>query len=214
MPAFEPVNDQFISLDGAVAYVSIASSLSQGGKQTVEYILDFQMNVMPTSAKLLMGRANALGALFQLDSNGRLDFITGRGAFSYTASSAAGAIVAGKRYIARGIDDGSTITLYLNGTLQPVSATTSTTAIAQTATAIEIGRSGGTDYLNMRIYGAQIRQDGRVTVRLMPREGSGTTLHDLSGYNQAITLVGTENTNFYWGSAWDREPMFPGSVVL
>lgn len=216
MPAFDPVNDQFIALDGSSSFISIAYALNQSAKNTIEFILDFQMDALPTSAKLLMGRANALGALLQLDQNGKLSFITNRGAFQYTAASANSAIVAGKRYIARGIDDGSTIKLYINGTVQPTTVTTSTTAIAQTATATEIGRSGGTDYLAMKIFGAQIRQDGRVTVRFMPREGSGATLYDLSGYNQAITIggVATEGTTFWWGSAWDREPMFPGSVVL
>jgi hypothetical protein len=218
LPHFEPINDSFLALGGEPCYVQIAYALSMSGVNTVEYILDAQFDALPGTTDSIMG-ALVLGPPNQhvaltLSATGFVQFVVQRGG-SVVAQSAAGVIVPGLRYILRGVDDGVTVRLYINGTLMD-SLPAGTGPISNLGTpAILIGRGLGV-YNKMRIFGAQVRQDGIVTVRFLPREKSGSTLRDLSGYNQAITIQGgtVEGTNFWWGSAWNREPMFTGGVTL
>jgi len=220
LPHFEPINDSFLALNGEPCYVDIAYALSLSGVNTVEYIIDCQFDSLPASGvDMFMGRIRVgppsdLVEL-NLSSTGYLSFIVKRGSTTTSCQSAAGLIVAGLRYIIRAVDDGTTQKIYLNGTAV-ASVASGVGQISNTATPdIWIGR-GFSLYQKMRIYGAQVRQDGIVTVRFLAREKSGSALRDYSGYNQAITIAGAavEGTNFWWGSAWNREPMFTGGVTL
>ncbi len=215
MPYFEPVNDKFIALDGTACYVNVATSMSQNGRNKVEYIIDVQFDALGSSNPLI-ARANAIGPSLDVDSAGKVSFTVPRNSVNYIAASANGAIVPGKRYIIRGVDDGASVKLYINGTVQPTTATPTALAITVGLTDTLIGKSSGGSFSKIRIFGAQVRQDGIVTIRILPRATSGTTLHDISGFNQTVTLAGTtvEGTNFYWGTAWNREPMFAGGVTL
>lgn len=223
MPHFLPANDQFLALDGSVAYISIADALTLKGKQTVEAIVHFQLDALPGGTYTIFGKSATADFAFTVTTAGVAAFTTRRAGGNVSSTgSAAQALIAGKEYILRGVDDGSTVKLYLTGTnatLNMNGQVAATTNTAQTGALVKdtnpyliAAEAGGTNLTALRIYEAQIRFDGQVVFRFQPHDGPGSTLRDLSQYAQAVSIVGTENTNFYWGSAWSTEPVFPGSV--
>jgi len=215
LPHFEPINDSFLALDGEVCYVNIAYAMSMSGVNAVEFILDCQFDALPTGGQIKTIMAKLGRVALTVSDTGYLQFSVLRNITTTTAQTPAGTVVAGARYIIRGVDDGATVKLYVNGTLKD-SKTSSTVAISNAGTLPIVIGHGVSDFTKLRIFGAQVRQDGIVTARFLARETSGSALRDYSGYNQVITIAGAavEGTNYWWGSAWSREPMFTGGVTL
>lgn len=217
MPHFEPINDAFIDIqDGA--YISIADALSLKGKQTIEAVIDCQLDSLPGGTYSIFGKSATADFAFTVTTAGIVAFTTRRAGGNVTSTaSTAQAIAAGKRNILRGVDDGLTVKLYINGTVAATTSTAQTGALVKDTNPYTIAaEAAGTNPTFLRIFGAQMRMDGIVVFRLLPREMSGVLLRDLSGYNQAVTIAGTatEGSTFWWGSAWSREPMFTGGVTL
>lgn len=223
MPHFLPLNDWFIDLDGSTAYISVADSLTLKGKQKVDAIIHLQLDALPGGTYCLFGKSATADFAFTVTTAGVVAFTTRRagGAVSSTGS-AAQAILPGREYILRGVDDGTNVKLYLTGsnaTLNMNGQVAATTNASQTGALVKdtnpylIGaEAGGTNLTPLRVYEAQVKFDDQVVFRFQPHDGPGTTLRDLSQYAQAVTIVGTEGTNYYWGNRWSDEPVFPGSV--
>lgn len=119
----------------------------------------------------------------------------------------------GKRYILHGFDDGTSVGIRVNGS---ASSATDDTALG-TLNPIQVDTDPitvGHDAVfrtRMRLYEAWVRVNGVSVLHLRPKRGNGATVPDLTEFGNDMTIAGTENTDYLYGKAWNREPAFAGS---
>lgn len=224
-----PANNCYLDLFGATASASISALKGMENPRTVEVMVDLMLTktVAGTNDVLLLGKTGA-GWWFDYDTQAAgvsptksgLTFHVTRNATVLATTNESPTL--GRRLTIWARDDQSTVKAYSNGS---VGATTKTYTAAEASYAITTDTNpltlgvSGSNYTSLRLYELGIRVNGIVVCRIRPRlwMQSGptpTTVPDLSGFGNDLTISGTLNTDFRFASAWSKEIPYAGRETV
>jgi hypothetical protein len=212
MPQDFPLNDRFIRFDSELAFASIPDSISLSGGSRIKVTLDCFVDALPAAAPVsLAGKTATADWEFTMAATGVVSFTTRRTGGNATAiASTSQALVAGRRVVLEGVDDGVTVKLYVNGVVGGTSPASGAGRIVADAVATLIGAGNS----RLGLYAFQWMRDEIVVCRLYVREVTGAILYDTSFYENNAAVSGTEDTNFMYGTCTSFEPVYPGSSLL
>jgi len=208
-----PLNDRFVRFDGIAAYAAIPESISLGGGNRIHVTLDCFLDALPGSELILAGKPATSDWALAVDDLGAALFVVRRSGGDAFASTAAGTIEPGKRYILEGVDDGETVTIYVNGVAGEIVGTPAAGSIATDAQPYIIA---GNEYI-LGVYAFQYIRDEFCVCRLYPRFIHGDTpteILDTSSWNNNAALNGTIDTDLLVGTSTQYEPIYAGSMTL
>lgn len=216
-----PLNDHYLA-PASSEWTGTATLTMPSNQRVVMVVFDFMLldeSNFSITNKIIFGSAST-NWWFDVDvpaagvnSNRTLSFNTVRNA---VAKSSAGTIEVGKRYVCCGVDDGTNVTLYINGVAQTASSnwTTAQASYPIVNAAVTIWNDAAqVQSTPGRLYEAMVRAGDEVVLHWRPRPGqSGVTLSDLSDHGNNLTI--TSATAYAIRSIWARESAFPGKENL
>lgn len=208
----------FIQLDGTNSYLSFADKLWYKAGATVEMTLHIAFTGWPAGTTTIFGK-DAFGARLEISSAGIPSFVSIRSGGTTTVTGTT-ALERGKEYVLHGIDDGTSVKLYVNGVEAGTTGTAQTGLLTTDTNSWYVGRDV-TDVvtINAKVYGFQLRLDGEIVGRWMPKTDSlsdadAAVVPDLSQYGNDAAITGTVATQYYFGSAWNDEPQWVGKATI
>lgn len=219
-----PANNEWLELYAEPAYAQI---VGLAGFNAVPRVIEAQLDV----TVLGTGQTGVVGIIFfgkavgwrflYTDASATTlvtagSFVTTRSATTKTATNS---FTQGKRVVLLGKDDGATVKSYASGTAGATTATwTTAQGAAKLTTDANPFRVGydGTNYTQLRLHELWVRINGVVCCHIRPKRlyAGTTTIPDLSGNGNDLTISGTEGTNFRFGSVWNEEPAYSGKEAL
>lgn len=219
MPHSSPIGAHYVELDGANSYLSFPDALYYKPGAQGDLTLHCAFIDWPASGTATIYGKDGFGQKFQITSAGILSFVSTRAGGSVTVTATV-ALTRGVEYILYGVDDGSTVKLYVNG-LQVGSTGTSQTGLLTKDTASFYVGNDVTDVLltKMRVYGFGMRLDQEVVGRWRVKPGQlneagAAVVRDLSGFANDALIAGSVTTQYVLADAWQPEPAFAGRVAL
>lgn len=214
MPVLTALGAYFVALDGTAADVTVSDKPYYKATKRVEATIDCAIVALPAAGTITFFGKDAVGWKFQITSAGIVSFASTR-VGGTTTTTATVAVTLGKRTIFHGIDDGTSVKLYVNGTQVGTTGTAQTGAITVDANRFYVGHDVvDVVYLAMKVFAFQFRLNDEVVGNWVAENNTGTAIRDLSAYANSATISGTENTNFYRGPFWSKNVVSPGSQLL
>lgn len=223
MFATGPANNCALEMFTTDAYASITTFKGMENIRTLEVMIDLMLTGIASSTSNLniFGESNSF--FFDVDYNGAvanplsgLRFVVTRSG-QKTATPSDVTPDFGKRYTLWAKDDQSTVQARINGasgTGVTYTTTEAATKIVSPSTDIHIGVFG-TPNIQMHLYEAAIRVNGRLVFHVRPRlymetSASPGTIPDLSGYGNDLTVGGTHGTDYRYIPSWSRQVPYSG----
>lgn len=219
MPHSSPLGAWYVELDGANSYLSVPDALQYQPGAQGELVLHCAFIDFPASGTATIFGKDTVGQKFQLTSAGILSFVSTRAGGSVTVTATT-ALTRGVEYILFGIDDGSTVKLYVNGTQVGSTGTSQTGLLTKNANPWYVGNDIADVLLTkMRVYGFGMRLDqeivGRWRIDPNALNAAGVAIApDRTNFGNHATIAGTVATQYVIASAWQPEPAYAGKVSL
>lgn len=206
------LSNTYISLDGTNSYLSFVDKLWYKGGVSVEMTLHCSFTGWPSGTTTIFGK-DTVGARLEISSAGVPTFVSVRSGGSKTVTGTA--LVRGQEYIITGKDDGTTVTLYVNGVIVGTQTASASGLLTTDTNPFYVGRDvADVVNVNMRVYGFQMRLDGEVVGRWQPKLQLTGSVPDLSQYANDATITGTVTSQFFLASAWNDEPAWVGRTNI
>ena len=225
-----PLNNTYLELFGATA--QLASPIPTAGLDNAR-TLEFMVDVMPTKFSTTQANLAFMGTYlacgwFEMDSptTNTTDVAPVRFGVVRNAVdkySGDGQVRLGRRTVLYGIDNGTNIFAWQDGTALGSATSQADWTAAQKARSIDIAAPfyfGFDDtvskYTGLRIYELWIRVSGKTVLHYRPKLDmrGGTTIRDLSTFSNNGTVSGTENTDWALRAAWDKTTAYSGKETV
>ncbi len=219
MPHSSPIGAYYVELDGAASYLSFPEALQYKPGAKGSLALHCAFIDWPASGTATIFGKDGFGQKFQITSAGILSFVSTRAGGSVTVTATV-ALTRGVEYILYGIDDGSTVKLYVNGTQVGTTGTAQTGLLTKDTNPWYVGNDVADVILTkLRVYGFGMELDQEVVGRwrIVPNavNTAGTAVaRDLTDFGNDASIIGTVTTQYIIANAWQSEPAFAGRVAL
>lgn len=224
-----PANNEFLELGrsgitGAYGIISTYAGMNQFPRK-VEMMMDvtpLSPASSPATDIVIAGKANGIGPHFRL-SNTLATTLVGVATFDSTRLATTieseAAMTWGERMVLYGVDDAETVEGYVNGENQTTdgewTAAQGADVITTDTNPFYLGYNGAA-VTYLRLHEFWLKVNGVVCVHLRPKilyRGTGA-VPDLSGFGNHMTISGTEDANYRFGSSWNEQPAFSGKEML
>lgn len=214
MAHVSPVGAVYVETDGSTSSISFTDKLWYKPGVKGELTLHCAIVDFPASGTATIYGKDAVGMRLQLTSAGILSFVSIRSGGTVTTTATV-ALTRGTEYILHGVDNGSTVKLYVNGT-QVGTTGTSASGLLTTDTNPYYLANDIVDVVltKMRLYGWGLRLDDEIVGRWRVVTGMAAVVPDRSSFHNDAAIAGAVLTGYFYASAWQSEPAYAGRVTL
>ncbi len=225
-----PRNTHYIEMVGATTRMDLDSPQGDEYARTVEFFVDFTLLNWPTSLAAtdmpFLGTYTGFGWFEVLvpQNTGSAGAPTSTIKFGTSRNnqvrySEDATIRLGTRYTMLGKDDGTNAYLWLNGDAIGAAAAAWTTSESSFPFDVKSTFYVGFDdllpkYFSMRIPEMRVKLNNPMILHYRPDEkDSSATVTDVSPFGNDATLVGTEGTDYYRRTVWNKNVAPMGAAV-
>lgn len=214
MPASTAAGASYVQLDGTNSSISFLDKLWYKPGAKGELTLHCAFIDWPASGTATIYGKDTVGQRLQITSAGILSFVSIRAGGTVTTTATA-ALTRGVESILHGVDDGSTVKLYVNGAQVGTTGTSQTGLLTKDTNPFYLANDIADGLLTkMRIYGFGMRLDDEVVGRWRVVAGMAAVVPDRSSFHNDAAIAGTILTQYAYANAWQGEPAFPGKATL